>query len=212
MLNKIKAVIFDVDGVLIDSVKANSIFFARIFKTLRIRYSAKEYIKRNHMPMWDIIKHFSGEKSDVKIRQMLQFAKKIPYPHKFVKVQKDSASTLNALSKKYQLAVVTARVKKSTSPVLKRYGFNKFIKTKVSFEDYSHPKPHPEPLLIALKKLRIKPHEAIYVGDMESDILCAKAAKVYSILYKNHYSKLNKAKPDYIVTSFKQLSELFNAR
>jgi len=51
----------------------------------------------------------------------------------------------------------------------------------VTYEDYSNPKPHPEPLLVANRKLGIKPQEAVYVGDSPSDIASAKAANMKSI-------------------------------
>lgn len=201
----IKAIIFDIDGVLIDSVKANAVFFERIFNALGVEYSQKEYVKLNHKTMWDLIRYFSKEKSKVKLVQMFEFAKKYPYPHEYIKIPKDARKALGILVKKYKLAVVTARVKVGVGPVLKRYGYLEYFKTAIAFEDFTKPKPHPESLLKAIKRLKIKPSEAIYVGDMRSDILCARAAKVKSILYKRPYSDLKKEKPDFIVKTFKEL-------
>src|SRR5258708_29880275 len=96
MQDKIRAVIFDIDGVLLDSVQANSVFFERIFKKLNIRYSRKEYIDRNHMPMWDIIKYFSKQNSEEKIRKIWRFAKKFPYPYSYIKVPKDALIVLRS--------------------------------------------------------------------------------------------------------------------
>lgn len=207
----IKAVIFDIDGVLIDSIKANAIFFENLFKNIAgAKYSRKEYIKRNYMTMWDIIKYFTKERSDQRIREIWKLALKSRYTHEHIKLPKDGVAVLRTLSRNYKLAVVTARQTAGVRPILRRYGYIKYIKTMVSFKDYKHPKPHPEPLLVALKKLKVKAKEAVYVGDMESDILCAKSAGVRSILYKRPYSILKKSKPDYTVKSFKQLSALVN--
>ncbi|OGE75214.1 MAG: hypothetical protein A3I07_00180 [Candidatus Doudnabacteria bacterium RIFCSPLOWO2_02_FULL_42_9] len=207
---RLKAVIFDIDGVLLNSIKSNAVFFERVFKHLGIRYSQKEYIDRNFWTMWNIIKYFTKEKSNSKIHKIWDFARKFPYPHNKVTIPKDAKIALKSLSKKYKLGVVTARQKLGVGPVLKRYGYDKFISTKVAFEDYKNPKPHPEPLLIALKKMKVKANEAIYVGDMESDVLCATAAGVKSVLYRNRYSNA-KHTPDYEVRSFKQLLKIINA-
>lgn len=205
----LKAVLFDIDGVLIDSVKANAVFFERLFKQIGdIRYSKRAYTKVNYMTMYDIIKHFSKDKSDAEVRKIWLYAKKLRYPFGLIKIPKDAVHIVGLLSKDYKLAVVTGRIRTSADRVLKLYGYNKYIKKKVSYEDYKRAKPHPESLLIALRKLKIKPSEAVYMGDMETDVVCAKAAGVKSILYKNYYSEIKRSKPDYTVTSFKQLYSL----
>lgn len=207
--SKLKAVIFDIDGVLIDSVYANSVFFERIFKTHapEAKYTRTEYIKRNHLTMWHIIKYFTKEKSDAKVSGLWELAKQFPYPHSFVKVPRDANQVVRRLSKKFRLAVVTARVRSAVRPVLKRYGYGRLFRVAVSFEDYKHAKPHPEPLLIALKKLRVRPMEAVYVGDMPSDAQCAARAGVTSI----NLSKTKNKNADFNVKSFRELLETINS-
>jgi len=208
---RLKAVIFDIDGVLIDSINANANFFLEVFKSHNISFKKKDYIHVNHMTMWDVIKHFSGFKSKARIKIIWQFAKKSQYPLHLVSSPKNALKVLSQLAKKYQLGLVTSRTKSGTSLVLKHFGYSKFFKTQICFEDIKNPKPHPEPLLKALKKMKIRASEAVYVGDMQSDISCAKAAGVYSILYKNNYSKVNSDKPDYTIKNFKQLLTTLNA-
>ncbi|OGE81073.1 MAG: hypothetical protein A3H72_03270 [Candidatus Doudnabacteria bacterium RIFCSPLOWO2_02_FULL_48_8] len=113
---------------------------------------------------------------------------------------------MRKLSKKYQLAVVTARVKKGVKPVLEKYGYGGIFKTLVAFEDYKHPKPDPESLLVALKELRVKPAEAVYVGDMPSDVECANRADVTSI----NISRDTNLKADFNVRTFAQLENTVN--
>ena len=61
-----------------------------------------------------------------------------------------------------------------------------------------------------LKKKRIKPHEAICVGDRDTDIIAAKKAHCLSVAVSNKISwssnkDLIKAKPDFIIKDFKEL-------
>jgi beta-phosphoglucomutase-like phosphatase (HAD superfamily) len=53
--------------------------------------------------------------------------------------------------------------------------------TIITFEDYANPKPHPEPLQVALRKLTLKADQAIYIGDSKTDVEAAKAAGMQSI-------------------------------
>src|SRR5258708_5025077 len=130
---KIKAVIFDIDGVLIDSVEANAVFFEGIFKVVGAKYSKQEYAQHNHKPMYHIIKHFTKLRSKQKIDQVFEFAKKFPQPLNLIKIPKDALRAVENLSKKYKLAVVTARTGIGVQPVLKRYGYSKYFKVVVAF-------------------------------------------------------------------------------
>jgi pyrophosphatase PpaX len=51
----------------------------------------------------------------------------------------------------------------------------------VAFEDYVHPKPDPEPLVMAARQLDARPEKSVYIGDAVVDILAAKAAGMWSV-------------------------------
>jgi HAD superfamily hydrolase (TIGR01509 family) len=90
-------------------------------------------------------------------------------------------ATLTELHKKYKLAVVTSRIQAGVDEIFKLREIKQFFDVVVKFEDYKNPKPHPEPLQIAITKLGIEPNEAIYVGDSHTDIEAAQAAGTKSI-------------------------------
>ncbi len=55
----------------------------------------------------------------------------------------------------------------------------------VAFGDYSRPKPDPEPLFVAIKKLWSRPEETVYIGDAMADMKAANSAGVRFIAYKS---------------------------
>ena len=58
-----------------------------------------------------------------------------------------------------------------------------YFKADVAYEDTKKHKPFPEPLILAAKKLKVKPEETVYIGDSESDMKAAKAAGMKFVFY-----------------------------
>lgn len=83
-------------------------------------------------------------------------------------------------------------------------------------EDCDEQKPSPKPVLVTLEKLGVKPPEAIYVGDMEEDIIAGKRAETYTVAISRKGSyhphrRLKRQNPDYIISNLGELFALFKA-
>lgn len=85
---------------------------------------------------------------------------------------------LRELARLYALALVTGRPKYDLEFVVRRWRLEKIFPVRVAMEDVRRAKPHPEPILLALRLLGIRAEEALYVGDGVDDALAAKAACV----------------------------------
>ncbi len=92
----------------------------------------------------------------------------VPYPHVYI--------TLYELLKMgMKLAVVSDAPSKEAWLRLTYLNMHHIFDVVVTFEDTSERKPHPAPFTLALKRLSVKPHEALMVGDWaERDIMGAK--------------------------------------
>src|SRR3989344_6925794 len=125
----VKAVIFDVDGVLLDSFKANLQFFQELL--LKAGYTPptrKEYLPLFHLSMWDVIKTFSHLTDDKEIKQIWEIGRgsQVKYPVHLIKTTKGVEKTLEFLNKEYILGIVTNRVKEGVYKIpallkLKKY-------------------------------------------------------------------------------------------
>ena len=82
-----------------------------------------------------------------------------------------------------KVAVVTSKRRVSVEMALEIFpGLRNVVDRFVTMEDTTHHKPHPEPLLRALKLLGSIPKErAAYVGDSPFDVEAAKAAELTSV-------------------------------
>jgi HAD superfamily hydrolase (TIGR01509 family) len=195
----LKAVIFDIDGVLVDSFEANLEFFRAIFKKAGYHMpTAKQYRTAFHLTMKDVIKLYSETNDKKELERILEIAYKTRYPIEKFKLPKNSVEVVKKLSKKYKLALVTGRMKKGVDNYLNFSKTEKYFEVIVHSDHYKNPKPHPEPILMAAKRLKIKPSEAIYIGDSYTDIQAAKAAGMRIILY----SKKELIGTDYRVSTF----------
>lgn len=77
--------------------------------------------------------------------------------------------------------VVTNKSKRFTEPLAARMPLFANASVVISGDTTPHAKPHPEPLLEAARRLGLDPSQCVYVGDDERDILAARAAGMYSV-------------------------------
>jgi len=179
----IKVVLFDVDGVLIDSAEANCKFHSFLNKKFGGRELTLEEYKERFFSrtMKENTKECCPNLNEKELEEACRYgAQMYPTFHKYIKIKPHVVEILKILSKKFRLGIVTGRVE---TIILKDLDIEKYFEHQVTIKDYKNPKPHPEPLLVALKKFGVKPEEAVYVGDQWNDAETAKNAGLKSIIY-----------------------------
>ena len=203
----IKAVLFDVDGVLIDSFEANLKFYQDLMNKAGYRPPTREeFPPFFHLALMDAIRVLTRSSSEKEIKRIFELAKsrKVRYPIELLDMPKGIEKVINTLSKKYLLGIVTSRIKESVYEAPKLAKLQNYFKIAISYQDTASHKPHPEPLFLAAKKLGIKSEEAVYIGDVENDIKAGKAAGMKVIAY----SRKIITDADSCASSFEKLPEL----
>ncbi|MFH1867132.1 MAG: HAD family hydrolase [Patescibacteria group bacterium] len=203
----IKAVIFDIDGVVMDSFPANLNFFQDLMEKNGYQPpTAEEYRQIFHYNLYDAIKVLSKTTNEQEIMKMWEEGRRLAgqYYIRFSTMTIGAAKAVKALRKKYKLGIVTSRVAETmfVGPSLEE--LKKYFGAAVSYQDTVNHKPHPEPLLLAARKLEVRPNECVYIGDVENDIVTARAADMRVIIYS--HKKFDNA--DACISSFKELPEL----
>ena len=83
--------------------------------------------------------------------------------------------------------IVTNKPERYSRALLESLGLSTRCSTLICPDHVSQSKPHPEPLFLACKQLNIDPQDAIYVGDHPRDIDAGRAAGMYTIAVRYGY-------------------------
>ena len=113
----------------------------------------------------------------------------------------------------YLISVVTSKSRELALRGLRLFSLDALIDSAVFLEDTDFHKPHPEPILAALKKLSETAQAAAYVGDSRHDIVAARAAGVRSVAAlwgPAPRTELEREGPDFVAESITDLLEIFN--
>lgn len=101
--------------------------------------------------------------------------------------------------------IITNKASRFTDPLIERLNLSVHPNVVLCPDHVSKPKPDPEALLLACKKVGCKPEQALYIGDHQRDIDCAIAAGSPSIAvsygYVNCPSDIEQWNADYIAHS-----------
>jgi len=82
----------------------------------------------------------------------------------------------------------------------------------VAYHDTKNKKPHPEPILLAIKNLGVEPTFVISLGDRAIDIVASKSAGVYSgacLWDSDEVRQVILSNPDYVFKSSSELQLFF---
>ena len=194
---EVKAVLFDLDGVLVDSFDAWFHTFNDGLRHFGFRTLSKtDFAKDFGAPIEsDIKKYFIG-KTEKEVENVYnQYFKKRKTR---VNLFPQSIYILKNLKKeKIKIGLISNSTKSIVTAILNHFQIKKYFNAIVTMDDVKRRKPHPDMVLKACKMLKISPKNAILVGDTKNDMLAGKRAGCVAVGYKikgdyriNNLSKL----------------------
>lgn len=190
-MNNIKAVIFDMDGVLID---AKEWHYEALNKALSL--FGEQISKYDHLITFD------GLPTKDKLN-MLTLERKFPLGlHKFVNEMKQEYTmeiiyskckptfchryALSKLKeKKYNLAVCSNSIRNTVQIMMEKSGLIEYLDFFISNEDVTKGKPDPEMYIKAIERMGLLPEECLIVEDNENGIKAALASGAHLLKVEN---------------------------
>ena len=193
--------IFDWDGTL-----STSTFLVRLSRLLQRRYSVgyikahfedyrkqeakgvkmKEEVNRTYARLYDVYSFFYRPKLQPGVKDLLRDLK----------------------ARKKRVAIFSDSSRYRLMSEVKMLGLLKYVDFILSADSIDRYKPNPQGLLVVAKRFRAKKGKVLYIGDMASDILTARFAKMDVCTVGNGvdpYKLLKELHPDYL---FRDLVEL----
>ena len=184
---KKKVLIFDVDGVLIDSKKNMELSWKHVQEVHHLKNKKfKEYFRNIGRPFYDILKIMKINKNFEKIK--ISYQKESLKQKKQIQYFKDVKNILKKLkSKNFILTILTSKDIKRTKNFLKNQ--IKHFSLIECNNDSIKGKPHPDQILKIISKLKVSQSDCVYIGDTNIDYLTAKNSKIDFVFAEWGYGK-----------------------
>jgi len=178
-MKKIKAIIFDMDGVLIDAKdwhyealnKALGLFGMQINRYDHlVTYDGYPTQKKLDLLSMECglpveLQPFLNELKQLFTMEIVEMKCKPKFQHEYALAKLKQEG--------YRLAVCSNSIRDSIEVMLKRAGISKYFDFYLSNQDVDRPKPDPEIYVKAIKKLKLSPEECLVVEDNEKGIKAA---------------------------------------
>ena len=187
-MTKIKAVLFDMDGTLIDARfwhyealnEALGIFGYEI--TLNDHLSKFDGLStRKKLEILTQEQNFPGQISqiihNVKQDRTLRIAAQKCYPNIAIQILLNRLKILGI-----RMGVVTNSIKDTSEFMIKYSGLSDYFEFIISNENVSRPKPDPEGYELAVKLLNLNPNEVVVVEDGKYGIEAARKARIDNVI------------------------------
>jgi phosphoglycolate phosphatase-like HAD superfamily hydrolase len=186
---RVKAILFDIDGTLSDS---DDLMVQKVERILKPFYFFSTIEKQHSAARWLVMAiespgNFLYNLTDLFdldslfIRMINNRSKKRKHRVKKYWIIPGVQNLLSDLADKFSMGVVSARDDKSALAFVRQFELEKYFSVIVTSQTCRYTKPFPDPLLYAAEKLGVEPQSCLMVGDTTVDIKAAKLAGMQAV-------------------------------
>lgn len=172
-----RAILFDLDGTLLDSVPVILNATERVFAEMQLPYDEVAVRRSIGIPLVVQAVKWAGDRAE-EFRERYRPIYNAMQEEQ-VRLFPNTREMLQTVRREgFLTGIVTSKGARGTQRALDKAGISSLFDTVVTADDVVLYKPHPAPILKALENLALEPREALYVGDSFFDAEAAHAAGV----------------------------------
>lgn len=205
-----KGIIFDFDGVIIDSLEIQKKAFNESYKVV---------VNDGNTPSFEEFLSHSGDSLSNILKKMnlplamVDYYQKICRSHiHLIKAYDGILELIHKLKKQgYKCGLCTGKDRLRTLEILEKLDLLEVFDSVVCSDDVQKPKPYADSLLLAINNIGVNQENAIMIGDAANDIICAKNAGITNVAVTwgaTQREVLEHESPDYIVNTIDELFQV----
>lgn len=206
----LKAIIFDMDGVIINSEPLHFELERELLEELGGNISQEEhenFVGTTDYHMWSTLKNrFNIEYS---VDEIIEIKKErfVANVHRIELVENFKEFMLTLHDEGYLLGLASSNNRRAINSIIKMFELDSYLSFTISGEEVINGKPDPEIFLTAAKKINVKPSECLVIEDANTGVAAAKAADMKCIGLKNPSSgDQDLSQADLIIDNFNELT------
>ena len=204
----LRAVLFDWDGTLLNSFRADASAYARMFQALGICWEPGSLLQ-HYSPDWHNVYRAVRLPAErwYEADQLWRHFYRSERPL----LQPGARQVVQVLARRFRLGLVSSGSRLRVRSQIQAFGLGPLFEVSVFGDEAPRPKPHPLQLQIALGKLGLEPACCIYVGDAPEDVKMARRAGMPAVGVIRHSPNprgLRESRPDALIKTISSLPGL----
>ncbi|MBW2654476.1 MAG: HAD-IA family hydrolase [Deltaproteobacteria bacterium] len=184
-ISKIKAVVFDCDGVMFDTAVANRKYYDEVLQAFgKSALNDEQFVNVHMMTVKGAIEYLFPEMDD--LSSVYDRLENIGYKKfiQFMSMEKGLKELLIKLKDNGYIRGIATNRTNTMEKVLQDFHLEDYFEVVMTSAKVKKPKPDPEQLLLIMERFDLQPDEILFIGDSDYDRQAAVRAKVRFAAFK----------------------------
>ena len=205
----LRSVLFDWDGTLLDSFRADTNAYLQMFRALGVSWEPTR-LAQHYSPDWHNV-YRAAELPPERWAEADRLWRRF-YRSERPMLQSGARCVVQRLAERFRLGLVSSGSSLRVRSQIRAFGLERFFAVSIFGDGVPHRKPHPLQLRLAIRQLGFEPASCVYIGDAPEDVQMARHAGVAVVGVLEHSpvpERLRESRPNALIRTISVLPGLF---